>query len=331
MARALAAGLWPIADAGPQAIQALGYPVLLAPFFALFGSSAQVAFSVNLGLAMVSALLVWQVARQMGLRDTGQKLALLGYGLWLPGIWDCTLVVRENLGVPLMLSSAWLALRILREGPRTDLALASGAVWGVGLLTGPSLLPLIAAPVLALVLGKSGWRAPVAVFALAAGAALSLAPWGWLSGSLPGMPASGTLATLAVGSGAPLPLPAIDTQPFDDTLGRLAMFWWPHFPDASGNALSRAMTYMRIGEVTQYILIFTLGFAGLVAAHTMGRQRAVIGVLILGFWLLGGSSVLGDAYRDPVMPLLIVLTAAVLSDMLYRRPAPRHTLRPVHR
>jgi hypothetical protein len=57
----------------------------------------------------------------------------------------------------------------------------------------------------------------------------------------------------------------------------------------------------------------------------MGRQRAVIGVLILGFWLLGGSSLVGDAYRDPVMPLLIVLAAAVLSEMLYRRPLSRRT------
>lgn len=328
IAHALAAGQWP----AMQMAQSIGYPAVLAPFFALFGDAGSISFGVNLSLAIGSALLVWQVARGMGLRETGQKLALLGYALWLPGIWDCTLVVKENLGVPLMLASAWLALRLLREGPRVDLALASGAVWGAGMLTAPSLLPLIAAPVAALVLGPGGWRAPLALAAVAAGAALTLAPWGWLSGVLPAMPATGALAMLAAGSG-PMgsPLPPIDLHPFDATLGRLVMFWWPHFPDAGPHALSRAMTYMRIGEVTQYITIFTLGFAGLVAAHTMGRQRAVIGVLILGFWLLGGSRLVGDAYRDPVMPLLIVLAAAVLSDLIYRRPARRPAMRPLRR
>lgn len=331
VARGLAAGVWPLADAGPQSFHAIGYPVVIAAFFALFGASTDVAFGVNLGLAMISALLVQGVARQLGLRDTGQKMALLGYALWLPGIWDCTLVVRENLGVPLMLLSAWLALRLLREGGRTDLALAAGATWGAGVLTSPSLLPLIAGPVLALLLSRRGWRVPVAAVALAAGAALMLAPWGWISGELPGMPASGAFATLAVGSGAPLPLPPIDSPAMDETLTRLAMFWWPHVPQIGTAGLSRAMIYMRFGEVAQYALIFTFGFTGLLAADTVRRQRAVMGALIAGFWLLGGSGVLGEAYRDPVMPLLIVLAAAVLSELIYRRPARRPAMRPLTR
>jgi len=335
MARAFATGLWP----GAEITHAIGYPLVMAPFFALLGADTGVAFGVNLALAMVSALLVWAVARQMGLRETGQKLALLGYGLWLPGIWDCTLLVRENLGTPLMLMTAWLALRLLREGPRTDLALGAGAVWGAGLLTGAALLPLIVAPVLAVLLSGHGARAglrqtlrlPVAAVAMAAGTALMLAPWGWVSGALPGMSAGATFVTLAAGSGAPVPLPALDAPAIDETLGHLAMFWWPHFPMSGHDALSRAMTYMRIGEVTQYVTIFTLGFAGLVAARTMARQRLVIGALIVSFWVLGGSRMLGEGYRDPVMPLLIVLSAAVLSDLIYKRPARRPARRPALR
>jgi hypothetical protein len=45
----------------------------------------------------------------------------------------------------------------------------------------------------------------------------------------------------------------------------------------------------------------------------MGRQRAVIGVLIAACWLLGGS--LAASLSRPVMPLLIVLAAAVVAEL----------------
>jgi hypothetical protein len=324
LARALSAGQWPLGEAAPHMLHGAGYPLVLAPFFAMFGARAGVAFGVNLLLALGSALLVWAVAGRLGLREGGRKLALLGYGLWLPGIWDCTLLVRENLGTPLLLLSAWLGLRLLREGPRLDLALGAGLAWGAGLLTGAWLSPLIVAPGLALVLtGRRGWRLPVAGAALAAGAGLMLTSWSWIGATLQGMPQPTALALLAAGAAPTMPMgPSLalpDAPTFDATLGRLAMFWWPHFPEAGQDALSRAMTYMRIGEVTQYVALFTLGFAGLVGARTMVRQRLVVGMLILGFWVLGGSRVLGDGYRDPVMPLLIVLSAGVLCALVDHR------------
>lgn len=324
LARALATGTWPLGDAGPQIVHAVGYPLLLAPFFAALGAGASVAFGVNLGLAMVSALLVRGVARQIGLREAGQKLALLGYALWLPGIWDCTLLVRENLGTPLMLLTAWLALRLLREGPRMGLALGAGLVWGAGLLTGSSMLSLIVAPLLALLLVEGGqlWRTPMASAVLATGALTMLGAWHWMSTGLHGMPEPTALAMLAVGAGRALPLPLPETPPLGETLGHLALFWWPHMPDGDEHALSRAMTYMRIGEVAQYVALVTLGFAGLVGARNRARHRLIIGALIMAFWLLGGSRLLGDTYRDPVMPLLIVLSAAVLCEATSRQARP---------
>ncbi|WP_068094458.1 hypothetical protein [Novosphingobium rosa] len=331
-ARELAAGHWPSWGPdhwglGAQALHALGYPLLLAPVMAVAGATPDVAFSVNLVLAMISAVLVWQVARQMGLRDTGQKLSILGYALWLPGIWNCTLVTRENLGTALLLLSAWLALRLLREGPRMGLALAAGATWAAGLLTEPSLLPAISAPVLALVLAGHGWRLPAAALALAAGAALMLGPWSLISGAMAEIPGT-VLATLAAATDAastPVSAPlsnhaAFGLQPWDVAIGRLALFWMPHMPDAGAHVVSRAITFVRIGEVTQYVLIFTLGLAGLLAAHTMKRQRMVLGVLIAAFWVVNGSLTMDSSYRDPLMPLLIVLASAVIAELVYSRP-----------
>jgi len=326
-ARELANGQWPSWSLGTQALHTLGYPLLLAPVMALAGATTEVAFSVNLALAMISALLVWQVARQLGLRDTGQKLSLLGYALWLPGIWNCTLVTRENLGTALLLLSAWLALRLLREGPRLTLALAAGAAWAAGLLTEPSLLPAISAPVLALVLAGQGWRLPAGALALAAGAALMLGPWSWISGAMAEIPGT-VLATLAASANAAVadtPHVAFGLQPWDVAIGHLAQFWMPHMPDA-GHATSRAITLMRVGEVTQYVLIFTLGLAGLVAAHTMKRQRAVLAMLIAACWVVNGSLSVDSSYRDPLMPLLIVLAAAVVAELAYHRPARRNRM-----
>lgn len=324
LARGLSTDAWPIGDAGPQIIQAVGYPLLLAPFFALLGADPSVAFGVNLGLAMVSALLVRGVARQIGLREAGQKLALLFYALWLPGIWDCTLLVRENLGTPLMLLTAWLALRLLREGPRMDLALGAGVAWGAGLLTATTLLMLIIAPLLALLLieGRQLWRTPMASAALATGALIVLGAEHWLEAGLHGMPQPTALVMLAAGAIGAVPLPLHETPAISEPLSHLALFWWPHMPDGGQHALSRAMTYMRIGEVTQYVTFFTLGFAGLLAARNRARERLVIGALILAFWLVGGSGLLGETYRDPIMPLLIVLSAAALGETVARPPRP---------
>jgi hypothetical protein len=194
---------------------------------------------------------VWQVARH-GLRETGQKL---GYA-WLSG---CTLVVRENLGVPLMLASAWLALRCCAKA-----ADRSGAGLGRGVGRGDADGALAAAADRG---AGSGAGAGLGRMARATG----IGPGGG-RGADPG--AMGLAQRRSArharhraghaGGGdraVASPLPP-DLHPFDATLGRLVMFWWPHLPDAGPHALSRAMTYMRIGEVTQYITLFTLGLPG---------------------------------------------------------------------
>jgi hypothetical protein len=96
LAQTMADGGWPVDNLGQHAFYSIGYPLVLTPFFALFGASAQVAFGVNLALALVAGMLVVMVAAQAGLGDLGRKLALLGYALWLPGIWNCTMVARKT-------------------------------------------------------------------------------------------------------------------------------------------------------------------------------------------------------------------------------------------
>ncbi|WDF72220.1 hypothetical protein [Novosphingobium sp. KACC 22771] len=359
LAQSMAEGVWPVDNLGQHAFYSIGYPLVLAPFFALLGASAQVAFGVNLALALVTGGLIVLLAREAGLGDLGRKLALLGYALWLPGIWNCTMLARENLSTPLLVAVVWLALRLLRSPARLGLAAATGAVWGAAVLAGTSALPLIAAPLLALVLGGSVRRAVVPALVMGMGAALVLAPWAMATQAMLGRPtlSTNTGFNLYIGNnpaatGRFVSIAATPIGPqwhaMRDTLGeagasaalgamardwmahhpaevarlaavKLAAFWAPNLPDSNDFALSPAVTYVRLFEVVQYLLFLTLaGMCLLLPGIGRPRQIVMMGA-IAGFWALHGIAYIIDRYRDPVMPLLIVMAAAALAEIVTNR------------
>lgn len=365
LAQSMADGGWPVDNLGQHAFYSIGYPLVLAPFFALLGASAQVAFGVNLGLALVAAVLIVLVAQEAGLGDLGRKLALLGYALWLPGIWNCTMLARENLSTPLLLAVVWLALRLLRSPGHLGLAAATGAVWGAALLAGTSALPLIAAPMLALFLGGSLARMAAPALAMAAAAALVLAPWAMATKVMLGKPtlstntgfnlyignnpaATGRFVSIAAtpvgpqwhamrdqmgeaGASAALGTMArtwMMQNPADVArlaMVKLAAFWAPNLPDSNDFALSPAVTFVRLFEVVQYLLFITLAGLSLVLPGIEASRRKVILGAVAGFWALHGIAYIIDRYRDPVMPLLIVMAAAALSEIVTHHLARRES------
>ncbi len=367
LAQHLAAGQWPVDNLGQHAFYSIGYPLVLAPFFALFGAAPGVAFGVNLALAMGAAALVVLIARQCGFGPMAQKLALLGYGLWLPGVWNCTLLARENLSAPMLLLVVWSALCLLAEGPRIGRAALTGLAWGAALLAGTSALPLILAPLMALAYATR-WhpgRMALPVLAMLGAAALVLAPWGWATKQMLG---TATLSTnsgfnLYIGNnpaatGRFVSIAATPVGPqwkamrahlgeVDATselghraiawmranpLGvarlaavKLALFWAPNLPDSNDFALSRAITFVRVFEVIQYLMFITLAVLGLALPGVARTHRVVILSAIGGFWLLHGIAYIIERYRDPVMPLLIVLAAGALAEIVTHRMTQRDT------
>jgi len=361
IARSLAAGGWPTDNFGQHAFYSIGYPLLLAPAFALFGASTGVAFAVNLGLAVVSVLLIAALARALALTRMGEQLAMLGYAVWLPGIWNGTTLARENLSTPLVLAIVLLAVK-LGSGPRWRVALGAGMAWGAAVLAGTSAAPLIAAPLLGLALG-AGWR-PVRMalplVAMLAGAALVLTPWLAASDAMVGRPvittntgfnlylgnnpaATGGFVSIAETPMGPQWHALLATQGEAGaaaTLGRaaqgwmrahpaqaltldahkLALFWRPNLPqwsDFTGG--SRAIAIVRIGEVTEYLAIVLLGIAALLEGPVARRWRVLVAVAIVGFWALHGLAYIIPRYRDPVMPLLIVMAAGGIAAFIQRR------------
>ena len=361
IAQHMAHGAWPADNFGQHAFYSIGYPALLAPFFALFGASTTVAFGVNLALAVASAGLLALVVRAFApppRREAVQNLALLGYALWLPGVWNCTMLARENLSTPLILLLVWIALRLLRAGgAHSGWALGAGLASGAAVLTGTSALPLVGAPVLAILLAAR-WRlqqAAAPLLALTLGGALALAPWLIATDTMMGRPmlstntgfnlylgnnpdATGRFVSIAstpagpewqamrarmgeAGATGELGQRAINwiahnpASAFRLAMIKLALFWAPNVPDAEDFALSPAIAMVRVGEVAQYLLFGALAVLGLGVASVAADRRLVMLTAITGFWLLHGVAYIIERYRDPVMPLLIVLAASAWVDL----------------
>jgi len=355
--------------AGLHAFMSAGYPLLLTPFFMLFGASVPVALAVNMLLALVTLGLVATLGRAIsGRRDVG-LLAALMFAIWLPGIWNSTLVAKENLSEPLLVALVLCAIHLARGQHPAAFGLLGGVIWGAGLLTGGSSLLLCAGIATALlVLWRTSRRfAPPlrAALCFALGSAVILAPWLYATNQMLGRPVLTTNASfnLYIGNNpaatgwfvsiGETPLGAdweasrkrlgelgnsdrlqreamtwISSHPAKaaELAGRkLVYFWRPSMPDPTDFASSRTVATIRLFEVAQYIAIVALGISVLFARGLDRRDRWVLGGAIAGFWLIHGLIYVIPRYRDPIIPVLIVLGSLQLAAWARRRSIPELT------
>lgn len=167
-----------------------GYPLLLTPFFWVFGAGTPVAHFVNLGLAAVSTALVWRLVQALGGSRLAALLGALGFAVWLPAVWNAADLAKENLSTPLLLAFTLCCIRITQD--RTDWRTAglAGLTYGAGLLVGTSIILTGAAFAVALAIALH--RTPAAGLrrlAVFGGAALLvLSPWLAASNAMIGRP-----------------------------------------------------------------------------------------------------------------------------------------------
>lgn len=166
---------------GQHAFYSAGYPLVLTPFFALFDSTVPVALAVNLLLGIVSTVLIYRLTLALSGNGWAGLLAALVYVLWFPGIWNASMLAKENLSTPLLIGLALCAVQIARDERPIGAALVAGLLWGASLVTGGSTLLLCAGVGVALLML---WRtrdmfrpAFVGGLAFVAGAALIVGPW----------------------------------------------------------------------------------------------------------------------------------------------------------
>jgi hypothetical protein len=352
MARGLAERGVLVDNFGQHAFYSAGYPLLLAPFFVVLGSGVWVVLAVNMGLAAVSAWLVYRLAVMLSGDVWAGLLAAAVFALWFPGVWNASMVAKENLSTPLLIGLALCAVKIAR-GERG--VLLAGVLWGAALVTGGSSLLLCAGVGVALVLR----RRVAAGLWFVAGAAIVLAPWLYATDRMVGRPvlttnaafnlylgnnpaATGRFVSIAdtpmgkdweatrvrlgeVANADRLQAAAVGWVKANPgraavlAVRKLGYFWEPNVPDAADFAGSRAVAAMRVFEVLQYLVIMVLGVLAFRSALVARDAKWVVGAMIVGFWVIHASAYVIARYRDPVVPLLIVMASVPVADWLQRR------------
>ncbi len=102
------------------------------------------------------------------------------------------------------------------------------------------------------------------------------------------------------------------------TATKLALFWAPNLPSANDFTANRKVAIIRLGEVAEYCAFLILGLLALLLNTAPLYSRLTLAALIAGFWGLHGIAYIIARYRDPVMPLLIVLSCATISYFFTR-------------
>lgn len=100
---------------------------------------------------------------------------------------------------------------------------------------------------------------------------------------------------------------------------KLVYFWQPNTPDAADLASSGPTAAIRWLEVAQYLLLVALGLWGFFGTAVGGREKWILATMIAGFWLLHAFAYVIVRYRDPAIPLLIVMASAQLTHWARER------------
>lgn len=343
---------------GQHGFYSIGYPIVLAPFVALLGAGSMAALAANLILTLLTIILLFILSRALALPAWARLLVIALYAMWLPGIWNAASIARENLSTPLLLAILLASLAILRGARGAVLAagmLCGAAILAGGSALLLGLAPLTA---IVLTTRRSRERLVRSGAVLAGGLVLLLAPWLLAMQAMTGNAtlstssgfnfylghnpaADGRFVSIAdtpagprwegmravLGeAGASAALAAEARGFIADNPGRavalaatkLLRFWAPNLPDAEDFAASQMIALVRLGEVAQYLLLLGLGGFALMSGRIARDQRRIVIALIAGFWLIHAAAYIIPRYRDPVMPVFMLLAGAAVA----RRRAP---------
>ncbi len=167
--------VWPKGDATYAAHYPVGYPALLAPLYALFGASTNVAMLFNAALGVASAYAMFRLL----VRATSERSATLGasvYAIHPALLFYVPAVMTEGVTTSLLVIAAWLASEARTSERAWRWRAASGIVMGIATLVRPQ--SVVLAPLLGLLSTEAAWRgrvvAGVAVGAIAITCCL---PW----------------------------------------------------------------------------------------------------------------------------------------------------------
>src|SRR3546814_12695835 len=83
------------------------------------------------------------------------------------------------------------------------------------------------------------------------------------------------------------------------------------------------MASIRLFEVAQYGLILLIGLLAFHSRRIASDGKWIFAAMIAGFWLIHAAAYIITRYRDPAIPLLIVMAAIPVAAWIERFAAQR--------
>ncbi|MDN2718750.1 glycosyltransferase family 39 protein [Janthinobacterium sp. SUN120] len=351
---------------GNRAMYNVGYPLLiLAPVFFLFGDDLLAVRLVNMCLGGAAIVLCYLVAKEAGAGRSGRLIAAAAWALYLPsGIYGIYLA-KENLMIPLMLGVMWCALRLARQ-PSKSVAAGSGVLFGLLALTGNAALSLLAVLAWALLLSPASTarRASLAMLALSAALVIS-APWLLRNMQVIGAPVLNTnggfnlyLGNNPAATGMFISISETPRGPTWDALRKTgevqasetlkqeaiswvkahpaaflalaakkaAYFWTPPLHEGKGNQ-SPAEKLVRLLWAIQFLLLIAGAIGTVLMPRLRNRQVALLWLALACYTGVHMLFYVIFRYREPMMPVLAVMTGLVLESLVAARRQAAHPAR----
>ncbi len=342
---------------GNRAMYNMGYPFfILAPVFALFGESLLAARIANLLLGGVAILLCHVVARKAGAGRIGRLLAAAFWALYLPASVYGVYLLKEPLMIPLMLGVVWCALH-LAEGPSLGAAAGCGILFGVLALTGNAALSLAGVVLVALLFTPATLLRRLGLGLCVAGVAVAVsAPWMIRNARVLGAPvlntnggmnfylgnnpaATGWFVSIADTPRGPTWEALRETGEIEasDTLKREAIawakehparfltltlkkavyFWMPPFHGGRTQA-SAAETVVRGLWAIQFVLLIAVALLSLCLGSLRSKRLVLLWIAVLCYTAIHMLFYVIFRYREPIMPVLVILAALAAESLTSR-------------
>ncbi|MDN2674670.1 glycosyltransferase family 39 protein [Janthinobacterium sp. SUN026] len=351
---------------GNRAMYNVGYPLLiLAPVFFLFGDDLLAVRLVNMCLGGAAIVLCYLVAREAGAGRSGRLIAAAAWALYLPGGIYGIYLAKENLMIPLMLGVMWCALRLARQ-PSKSVATGCGVLFGLLALTGNAALSLLAVLAWALLLSPASTarRASLAMLALSAALVIS-SPWLLRNMQVIGAPVLNTnggfnlyLGNNPAATGMFISISETPRGPTWDALRKTgevqasetlkqeaiswvkahpaaflalaakkaAYFWTPPLHAGKGNQ-SPAEKLVRLLWTIQFLLLIAGAIGTVLMPRLRNRQVALLWLALACYTGVHMLFYVIFRYREPMMPVLAVMTGLVLESLVTARRQAAHPAR----
>lgn len=333
-----------------------GYPLfVLTPVYAAFGNSLLAAQLANALLGTFSTWLIYLIAREVGAGKLARLTSTALFALYLPSLIYAEYLAKENLMTPLMLGVLFLSLRLLYKSSIWTGAIL-GVVFGALAITGNAGMSMLLILLIALAISTISIRTKFihcAVVVLVG--SLVVAPWLIRNDQVIGAPvlnsnggfnlylgnnanATGFFITIAdtprgdswnqllkdkgeLAASNVLKAEAINwikanpVQALTLSLKKGIFFWIPPTHEGKGFQ-SNGEKMVRLAWLLQYLLICFAALFSLTFKSLRTQKIGLMWLAILGYTALHMIFYVIFRYREPIMPLVIILAALFIERIV---------------